>query len=341
MDVETSPFPADALPANRNGQLTESQRRNLGNYERDRQQSTRRFALIPVAIAVIILFAPGLKGSASVHYGVPFICIVIAIVLTVRTTSGSDRMARDLREGRVASFEGAVNKRGSTTLNSNTAPTRYLLNVGGKRFDVGGGTYDALPDGGSVRVYYLPRSNYVVNVEQTRDDPIAGSPSVPDTTGTIDANPFARDDRGTFGSDPFGQDILGSLGSDPFASGWPAGNEAESSVQTTVDPIEERFNQQMTSPTGMVSEPPSLADAIVGTWRSPMMTATFRADGTVEGTARSGMKRTGHWSVGDDGLLQTDVLGSNQAVEAKVQGDQLTITLGGGRVGLTFDRVAS
>ncbi|HLI51125.1 MAG TPA: hypothetical protein VKU87_04975 [Thermomicrobiaceae bacterium] len=339
MDVAIVPFPADALPANRGGQLTEIQRHNLGNQELSRRKATRSFALIPLAIAAIILFIPGLKVSGIAHVGVPFVCIVVAVILFVRSSTGSDRLARDLREGKVLSLEGEVNKRGSSRVSKNYGPAAYLLDVGGKSFTVYQDTFDALPDGAYVRVYYLPRSNYVVNLERPSMDQAAAGSSSQDMYQVSNAGISSRDQTQPIDQGAFSRDILSSLGSDPFAQDPLARSDPWDTTQPLTDPIEEHFNQQSAPPVEAIPELPALARELVGSWRSPMMTVTFHSEGTAEVELRGGRKQSGHWSVDANSHLHFDVMGVEQVAEAQIAGNRLTISVGG--TGLTFDRVAS
>lgn len=340
MDVAIVPFSADALPANRSGQLSEIQRHNLGNEEQSRRKSTRSFALIPLAIAAIILFIPGLTASGLVHVGVPFICLVLAAVLFVRSSTGSDRLRRDLREGKVLSLEGEVNKRSSMRVSKNYGPASYLLDVGGKSFTVYQDTFDALPDGGYVRVYYLPRSNYVVNLERPSMDSSVARSGPEDTFQTVESGFSSPDSLPQSGQDPFSQDVLGSLSTDPFAQDPLTRNDPWDTTQPSVDPIEERFNQPIAplAEPATVPEAPSLARAIIGSWHSPMMTVTFQAEGTAEAALRGGRKQSGHWSVDGNGRLHFDVMGVEQVADAQIAGNRLTISVNG--TGLTFDRIA-
>ena len=84
---------------------------------------------------------------------------------------------------------------------------------------------------------------------------------------------------------------------------------------------------------GRRADPASLAAVLVGRWLSPLLTIDIRADGTATVTgplADSGAYR-GTWSVGADGRLRTDVMGTPMIADAVVSasGDELTLVVGG------------
>lgn len=312
MGTGLDPFLADALPTNQSGELTDAQRHNLGNEERSRKRGARNWALFPLAIAAIILFAPGIHAGPLAHYGVPFVCLILAVGLVLWSLSGSDRLAQDLRTGRVESLEGAIGKRRVSEASGGQGSTLHFLDVGGQSFSVGRSIYDAAPDAGYVRIYYLPRSKHFVNLERLEGEQVAdpGSP----------------------------QDVLRTLKSSLMSRDRARRNEARAEMQTMVDRMNAHVSQQPVPPPGAVQDARGLAGALVGIWRSPMATFTFHPDGTVEGAFVGGQTRSGRWSIDADGRLHTDVMGQDGAADAWIEGGQLTISLNG--TGLTFDRVA-
>src|SRR5437764_201795 len=72
-----------------------------------------------------------------------------------------DPLAGDARAGRVEHREGAIGKR---RVGNGRARSSYFLVVGDRRFRVARSTYEAAPDAGYVRIYYLPRSRKLVNL---------------------------------------------------------------------------------------------------------------------------------------------------------------------------------
>jgi hypothetical protein len=82
-----------------------------------------------------------------------------------------------------------------------------------------------------------------------------------------------------------------------------------------------------------------LAQAIVGRWMmGGLVSAEFHPDGTVIVQRPILGDMRGHWKVDDNGRLRSDVTGREEAVEATVAGDVLTIALGGTTLALRRER---
>jgi hypothetical protein len=102
------------------------------------------------------------------------------------------------------------------------------------------------------------------------------------------------------------------------------------------DAMRREFTGQASPPPGAERDPRPLAEAIVGQWRAGPMSLSFAADGTVAVVLPSGQERRGRWRVDAAGRLHADVTGSEQAGDARVVGDALTVLLDGTAV--TFRR---
>ena len=57
-----------------------------------------------------------------------------------------------------------------------TAFTRYYLNIAGRQLRTYLSAYDAAPDAGYVRAYYLPRTRRLVNLERLPNPPLPAGP---------------------------------------------------------------------------------------------------------------------------------------------------------------------
>lgn len=101
-------------------------------------------------------------------------------------------LARDLKAGYVASVEGAVRKRLGVDLHplvvapDSTAPTAFRIwvanrGLGNQEFQTSQDVYDVVPEAGQVRLFYLPRSRWVVNIEPLADSPVDASSDGPQT----------------------------------------------------------------------------------------------------------------------------------------------------------------
>jgi hypothetical protein len=301
---------AEALQSNQGGKLSDAQRRGLGTFERGNRKSQLTWAAFALAVAAILLFVPGFSGPPLVRYGLAFACVVVAVALLTWSVTALDSLARDLKDGKVESLEGAIGKRHPAPANGSSAASVHFLDVADKSFTVHTGTYEAAPDAGYVRIYYLPRSRHVVNLERLPDGP---APDISTPQGVVRA-----------------------IGSSIFTGNREKRNEARAGIQAISDKMEAQVTHNATPPPTASSDPRSLSEAIVGTWRSMMMTLIFHADGTVEADLVGGGQRSGRWSVDADGRLHADITGQDGAADAWVQGNQLTISLDGTE--LTFDR---
>jgi hypothetical protein len=302
-----NPFPPEALEANRRGELSEAQRRGFGALSGSQRRSALSSAAFLFAGALVVVFFASPTASPLLRTLVPLLCLAIAAFLVVRSLTGGDALTRDLSESQVQSVEGAIGKRrgggGGRTV------TVYFLDVGDTSFKVTTGPYQAAPEAGIVRLYFLPRSRKVVNLERL---PNAAPP------GEIS---------------PRGLESLGEALRSPSRR---ERNEAHAGIASVGDVLKASFAPaQAAAPPAQARDPRPLGKAIVGTWSNVLMKVTFSADGRVT-THMMGRERTGHWSVDATGRLRADITGREETADAWVAGDQLTITAEAG--GLTFTR---
>ena len=307
----------DALEANRAGRLTEMQRKNLRSESRGTRKLELQLAGGCIVIGLLVWFAAGPAKYASVKPLVGIAFFVIAGALVVRALLGSDAVTQDLRAGRVESVEGAV-ARWTNTVHSDgregsRSTTYYYVQVGKVRAETGRGFYNLVPEAGIVRMFYLPHSHQLVNLEQLADRPL------PDGSLT-DPHVALSDAKDA---------LLGGLLGDMT-------KQAEARAELAA------IGHAMTggAPTpGAERDPRPLSQTIVGTWRNPMMTLVFASDGAASMTSTlGGMHQEGRWSVDASGRLIADVAGSTQPADAWVAGGRLTVTLG--RQSLSFERVS-
>src|SRR5215470_7451050 len=151
------------LEENRAGELSDQQRRNLGALSRDRRRNLGTIALFLLAVAAILMYAPNPRAPLAERELIAAGAGLFAAFLIVRAVTGNDALTRDLRGSRVESVEGAIGKR---RVGGGRARDTYYLDVGDRSFTIGQDTYHSAPDAGWVRVYYLPLSRKIVNLEQ-------------------------------------------------------------------------------------------------------------------------------------------------------------------------------
>jgi hypothetical protein len=302
-------FP-EALDANRRGLLSDQQRRGFGHLSRSRHRSGLSSAALLLGGAVLVgVFAPP-TASPVVRVSFTLGCLAVSAFFVVRAVTGIDALTRDVREGRVKSVEGAIGKRQPATGGSSPASDLYLLDVGDDTFNVGRDTYRDAPDAGYVRLYFLPRSRKLVNLERLPNPPLP-EPLTPfgllQTLGEAIGSPHRRD-----------------------------ANDAHAVLASVTDAINASVVDAPATPPASAGNPRPLEQALVGTWTNGVVTVTFSADGTVTMNT-FGIDRRGRWSV-NAGRLTSDVTGQAGTVDAWVAGHTLTIAMDG--TGYTLTRQA-
>lgn len=297
------PFPADALDANRANRLSADQRTWLRSLAGNSRRNSMSIALVAAVLAVILLFLADRGGSERILFGIGL--LVVAGFFFVRGFTGADPLDKDLREGYVESVEGAISKRRVSTGGRSSSVTHWI-DVEHRHMRAFKDQYDAAPDAGYVRVYYVPHSMRVVNLE-----------SLPDRAGDAEAVASPKDVAKLAASSLFSLDEVKSA--EARAKLAAAGH----AMQAGDRPPD----------AGLDARP--LAEAIVGRWTNGMVTLEFDADGTVAVTMPMGQERKAHWSVDAQGRLVADVMGEKEAGEAWVAGDRLSIKQGGDGIVLT------
>jgi hypothetical protein len=297
--MSSDPLLPEALEANRRGELTDRQRQGFGALARSNHRSAFSTAAFLVAGAAIIVFFASPTASPAARVLIPAVALGLAVVLVIRAIVGADALTRDLRAPRVESVEGAIGKRKSGA-RGGTAARLCWLDIGKQTFSVSNATYSAAPDHGIVRLYFLPHSRKIVNLERLANPPMP--------------------DLGT------PQGVIDSLRAVVAAPTRSARNEAMAALGGVEDAFNASVSSSAVRPATSGRDARPLAEAIVGTWNNQLMTVTFSADGRVE-AHMLGAARNGRWSVDGAGRLQSDIMGAQATTDAWVAGDQLTISL--------------
>ena len=307
MPVTTvNPFPLEALEANRRGELSAQQLLSLQAQSKNRRRSELSNAGFFIAGALVIGFFASPSAPVVTRAVITFVCLAIATFLVVRSITGSDPLTRDLRKVQVHSVEGAIGKRRRS---GSRARSTYFLDVGDNTFQVARTTYAEAPDAGFARLYFLPLSRRVVNLERLANPPLPRDISVTGLAATFGAALLSgsRDRR----------------------------NEARAELESVGDTFKASVVPTPTAPPAEGRDPRPLAEALIGTWTNGLMKVTFAADGMVTMDTLA-VKRNGHWSVDGAGRLRADITGKAETADAWVVGNQLTIAVAG--EGLTFTR---
>lgn len=291
------PLAADALADNRAGRMTKAQRDVYRRMSRGWRKSEFQFAGIFAIIGLLVWFAEGPAKYATVKPLVGIAFLILAGALFVVGLTGTDPITRDVREGRVLQVEGAIRKYTETSSSRGSSTTYHYAEVANVRTEMGGGTYDALPEAGIVRLFYLPHSRRLVNFEQLADRPLPEG-------ALTDARVALKAGASALFGDADARAELAAIGRQLSAPGAP--------------------------PPAADRDPRPLAEAIVGTWKNMLISVTFDAGGSVTVHLPGQQVRSGRWSVDQSGRLVVDVAGiGSEAGEAWIANDRLSVKLGG------------
>lgn len=308
-----SPFPADALAANQGGRLTDAQRQTFRGEDHAFRKNELIGALVAIVIGILMLTAGGPNPNAWLRPVIAIAAFLIAAGLIFRSTVGGDSLSRDLARGSVEAIEGAILKNVRSTSAGSASSERFELHVSGKNFDVARSVYNVAPEAGYVRVYYLPRSMTVVNLEVLPNHPLPPE---------LAANPQAMAQAAIAGlrTHDLNQRAEAMAEMAALKTSFEAGGAAAAAP-----------------PPAATLDPRPLAEAIVGTWQAGPIGVTFVADGTMTTHLPGGHDQAGRWSVDAGGQLHAQLGGRDQVGQAWVAADKLTISEDG--QGRLFQRV--
>jgi hypothetical protein len=228
------------------------------------------------------------------------------------TVSVTIWLTRDLRNPRVESLEGPISKHVVHTSSQGTdsrGTTTHYLTVAGKRFEVGPHAYQAAPDAGFVRIYFLSISRHVVNLEHLPD---RGLPE---------------------GTTP--QALMQEFGQALRSRDRAQLDEVRAEMAGTAHAMEAAISHDAVPPPESSRDQRPLGEAIQGTWSNGPIKAVFSEDGTFRITILGANEQSGRWSVDGNGKLVANFAGRARATDAWITGDQLTVSLGGSVVTLT------
>jgi hypothetical protein len=243
---------------------------------------------------------------------------LVAGFFIFRSTAMGDPLTQDVRSGKVLAVEGPMTK--WEYQHQGTVGADYWLQVQHVKLHLSRDEYHAIPDGGIVRAFYMPRTKFVVNFEQLADKPL------PD--GALE-NPL-----GVLKS------AMGGLLSASITGNRDKQAEAMASMAALEHAERAAFAPQAAvAPAPGQADPRPLAEAILGTWQLGPMKVEFAPGGVATLHPPFGPARQGNWSVDAAGKLHLDAIdGRPQATDAWIVGDSLTVSIDG--QALTAHRVA-
>lgn len=164
-----------------------------------------------------------------------------------------------------------------------------------------------------MRIFFLPISRHMVNLERLPDRPLPAGTTPQDVLQTVRA----------------------AMGSHDRAKI----DEARAEMAALGNAMKPEISHDAAPPPAEQRDPRPLADALLGTWSSGMITVAFTNDGTFTMTMLGGHQRSGHWSVNREGKLVADLGGRDQAADAWIAEDQLTVSAEG--TALTLKRASN
>lgn len=303
-----APFPAEALETNRGGSLTGDQRERLRKFAGLGRSNKVISAVFFVVVGVVLMRTTGRGPNAWTLPWAGAAIILAAAAVGLRALGVGDRLMHDLRDGHVEAIEGAITKFTVAPGGTTTRSTDRYLRVEGRSFRVGPAGYEAAPEAAIVRLYYLPKSTWVVNLERLPDRPIP--------SGMLDS-PIE--------------------GMRALAAAVRSGDSTRSAeALATLAALKSAVADTASPPAREQRDPRPLAQAIVGRWNMGELALEFAQGGTITVRSPSGEEAVGRWWVDAEGHLHSDVKGDQQAGEAWVVGDALTLSMNGSR--LTFRR---
>jgi hypothetical protein len=298
------PFPAADLETNRSGRLTDAQRQRFQGLAREGRKDEFIGAAFCAALAVLLLAPVGPAPNAWARPLAGTGLMVVALLL-FRVGSKGDSLTQDMRSVRVETVEGAIGKHSYDSQAGRTKHTLYYLDVAGQTFEVDSTAYNAAPEAGIVRLYVLPRSHVILNMERMPDRPLpAGA-----LTSPAEAVRAA---------------VTAMRSQDPVQAA-----EARAEMAALESAMQVERSNVATPPPADQRDPRPLAEAILGTWQTGPISMSFLPDGAMVMTLPGGRQQRGLWSIGPDGRLHMSTEGRDRATDAWVAGGMLTMSENG------------
>jgi hypothetical protein len=228
-------------------------------------------------------------------------------------------MMGDLRKGEVKSIEGPLRK--TTPLDigrpaGTQRPRAHALEVAGRSFDVPSKTvWDAVPEAGYFRLYYLPRTKTAVNLERLPDPPVEATR----------------------------EDVLGAVGGALSAALRPSltKDDLVQKAETAAHADAVLRAAGIADVSGAATAPDGEAassDEVVGRWTSVFFDVDVRSDGTLTLQNPQLPAQPGRWHIDDEGQLHVLFDGEDVADElvtpVTLSGDRLSLDFGGQQITL-------
>jgi hypothetical protein len=277
--VAVSAFRPEALDANRAGRLTDAQATDL----RARASSTRKELIVLgtgfAVIGVVLLTAAGPAAGTAVRLVGGIGGLIVGAALAYVGSPLGSALTRELRDPRVETVEGAVLRDRRVTNTSGSTLHTYTVTVAHRTYKVDRALFDATPEGGHVRLYVLPRSHTIVNLERLADQPLP-----PGMIGSPEA--------------------LEDIGHEMRSGDTDRQAEGLAQLAALYHELRPETHKGVHAPPAEARDPRPLAESILGAWETGHRTFAFAAGGDLTVTAPSGRTAGGAWSVDGSGQLR-------------------------------------
>jgi hypothetical protein len=158
----TNGFLLEALPDNRQGRLSPAQSSALGQKFRARTRLAIWLGVAASVVGVLVGIPSSFHSESEGWVGLGLAGVGVLVVL-YSLGPGRRRKSADLKDGSVVVYEGAVR---AVRLGNEDSDSFYY-EADGHRFSVSQTGFEALDGRYRYRLYYLPRTSELVNIEPT------------------------------------------------------------------------------------------------------------------------------------------------------------------------------
>jgi hypothetical protein len=151
--AQANQFSLEDLEQNHTGRLSENQSKHL--------MFVLAFYAFLVLSGVFLALSVLFRMSGRNPSGLPILLLLFAVLFVSRLGLSVVQMVADLWSGEVSSLEGPVTRQTRRSRYSRS----YYYAAGLHKFQISQAAYNALIEGKSYRIYYVPRSQRLVSIE--------------------------------------------------------------------------------------------------------------------------------------------------------------------------------
>lgn len=186
--MDTLHFNEDDLEANRNGELSESQRTQL-DYYLNKFIEGRKALIIGGAVIAIIAVANTFFFRSSTFTNMLFIVGLVLLGSLWFVNRQVTNTQNGLQQGRINSIQGVI----SLDLKANDNPT-YYVNCGALRFTICKDVFLAFKNNEPYVLYYVPWNNKLLSAEIMSDGGIAYDDQFEENSAELFADDIIADE---------------------------------------------------------------------------------------------------------------------------------------------------